>query len=127
MLRILLLVGSLFLVTACMTTKPLYNAQDASFAAPLTNEQAKQAIIDALTYKRWQVVSQSDQEIVADIYVRSHYARIAIPYSKTGFSIRYQDSNNLDYDDEDVAIHRNYNKWIQLLETEIKAYAAKAG
>ncbi|MBU2979672.1 hypothetical protein [Alteromonas sp. C1M14] len=126
MLRKLFFLFSVVALTACMTGQPLYNADDVKFYQPLTSEKAKQAIEQALNYKRWRVVSADAQEVIGEIYVRSHYAKIRIPYSTNGFSIRYVDSKNLDYDGDDNEIHRNYNKWIAFLEAEILRYASMA-
>ena len=57
--------------------------------------------------------------MVASIVVRDrHQAWVDIPYSTKGYQIRYRDSAGLDYDGE--RIHRNYNKWVQLLDADIR-------
>ncbi|MEG3767551.1 hypothetical protein [Alteromonas sp. 14N.309.X.WAT.G.H12] len=124
MLRKLFFLLCVVTLTACMTGQPVYNADDVRFSQTLTRVQAKHAIEQALKYKRWGVVSANEQEVIGEIYVRSHYAKIRIPYSSTGFSIRYVDSKNLDYDSDDNEIHRNYNKWVALLEAEVLRYAS---
>ena len=51
-----------------------------------------------------------------------HTAIVEIPYSASGFSIKYRDSVNLNYrkDDNGVEmIHPNYNRWVEKLRREI--------
>lgn len=124
MLRKILLVVAVLTLTACATTKPLYNAEGISFTQTLTQEQAENAIVAALKYKRWRVTDVTKDKVFAEIHVRSHFAKIEIDYTTTTFSIRYVDSNNLDYKSTPPKIHRNYNKWISLLENEIVNNAA---
>lgn len=108
------------LLVACATNKPIYNSSQVAFMQELTETQAQDVIKDALRYKRWKVVSDDNPgEIVADIVVRSHYAKVRITYDMSQFSINYMKSDDLDFDAGKNKIHRNYNKWILLLEQEI--------
>lgn len=108
------------LLVGCATKKPIYNSNDVSFMQELTLSQAKDVIKDALRYKRWKVVSDEKPGVIeADIIVRSHYAKVSISYDTEQFSINYLKSDDLDYDESKNRIHRNYNKWILLLEQEI--------
>ena len=47
-----------------------------------------------------------------------HLAVVTIVYDRTQFSIQYKNSENLLYDG--VHIHRNYNRWVQNLEKNIR-------
>jgi len=127
MLRKLLLTVAALMLVACANTKPVYNATDTAFPVALTQSQAQESIVKALQYKRWRIVESSEDRIIAEIHVRTHYAKIEIDYTANGYSIRYLDSDNLDYNASSNVIHRNYNKWIQLLETEIGNRAAMVG
>jgi hypothetical protein len=59
--------------------------------------------------------------IEANIPVRSHAVEIRIPFDMQYIRIQYVSSTNLLYDEENgiKSIHRNYNKWIKLLERDI--------
>ena len=50
--------------------------------------------------------------------VRQHFASVDIHYDSNSYSIRYKDSKVLMYDGTNI--HRNYNKWVQLLDQQIK-------
>ena len=49
---------------------------------------------------------------------RPDVAVVDIDYTQTTYSIKYNESTNLDYDGE--KIHKNYNGWIQNLDKAIK-------
>jgi hypothetical protein len=53
------------------------------------------------------------------LYIRSHVATVDIYFGTTSYSIIYKDSVNLDY--KDGRIHRNYNKWVQNLNSDIQS------
>ena len=63
-------------------------------------------------------------EIDARTNPRTHVADITIKYSATSYGIEYKDSVNLLYDETNI--HRNYNKWIQLLREQIDAKLSNA-
>ncbi|WP_088331949.1 hypothetical protein [Lacimicrobium sp. SS2-24] len=110
-------------VVACKTTHTIYNADTTLSTVNIKDKTLKRAIIEALLYKRWHVISEEENKIIAGINVRQHYAEIEIPYQNGSFEINYRDSKKLDYDAAKNGIHRNYNKWIQLLESEIQRNA----
>jgi hypothetical protein len=107
-------------LAGCARTMPVYNVSSAPVAAPsgqLSAAQVRSAIIEALHDKRWIVKQDDPGKIMAEIMARSHRADIDIDYSATQYSITYRDSANLRYDGSEI--HRNYNKWIKLLERQI--------
>ena len=54
----------------------------------------------------------------AHITVRGQYhAEIDIPYSADHYRIQYRDSSGLDY--KDGKIHKNYIRWVRLLDKGI--------
>ena len=111
----------------CVRTMPVYNVSSAPVAAPsgqLSAAQVRGAIIEALHDKGWIVREDNPGKIVADILVRTHRAGVAIDYSPTQYSISYKDSENLLYDGSEI--HRNYNKWIMLLERQINQGLSEA-
>ncbi len=85
-------------------------------------EAVHDAIVDALFRRDWDVHSEETGNIVADLHVRDHWARIGITYDEDSVRIEYQDSENLHYDRQNgrEIIHRNYLGWVDRLVTEIR-------
>ncbi len=105
--------------------KPVYNVDNVSFSTSsgteVTLEQIGDAIKTATRNRGWNFSPISDMAIKAEILVRSrHKAIVEISYTTSTFSIQYKDSDILLYEKEDGKIHRNYNKWVTLLEREIQ-------
>ena len=107
-------------------TKPLWNLVDVAVPAnddgsARTTEQVQEAIIAGCRYKGWMPKVDSDSQIRCSILVRArHFAEVTIPYSEKSYSILYESSRELDYDQERQRIHRNYNKWVDLLSAAIQ-------
>lgn len=108
----------LSLVACSSNRKPILNLHNQSVPKSLTATQVKECIQLACTEKRWGMKEVKPGLIHAMIDVRQHSAEIAITYSKTGYSIDYYSSNNLKL--KNGKIHRNYNKWITLLDYAIQ-------
>lgn len=106
--------------TANARTQPVYNIIDkpvhSGSGNMLTLEQVGDALAAAARYKRWTVEEVEPGYMTAQIFVRQHFAAIDIRYTKSTYSITYRDSEVLKYDGE--KIHRNYNKWVKLIEKE---------
>ena len=83
----------------------------------LSTAQVRDAIIEAATDRGWIVKEDDPGKILLEIFVRSHSAMVTINYSSTTYDITYTDSENLLYDGANI--HRNYNKWIVLLQQQI--------
>lgn len=118
-LALLLTLG--LLVAACARTLPVYNVIDApvltaSGRSPSV-DQVRNAIVTACRAKGWIVEPQEDGHFTATARVRKHTAVVDIRYSTQRYTITYKDSEVLLYDGR--TIHRNYNKWVQLLEQKI--------
>jgi hypothetical protein len=105
--------------------KPVYNVENVSFSTSsgteVTLEQVGEAVEKAIRNRGWNFSPVSNTTIEASILVRSrHKAIVDISYTTSTFSIQYKDSDVLLYEKEDGKIHRNYNKWVILLEREIQ-------
>lgn len=116
--RHLLLSLSLLGLVAC-TSQPVENPQQAAPAMSAhSSTLMHNAIVNALNERGWQVQQASTSQVLAEITVRGrHYAEVTIPYSDSQFQIQYRNSRGLDY--KDGKIHRNYNKWVNLLREQI--------
>jgi hypothetical protein len=100
--------------------EPLYDAV-IRVPATATMEDIAKAIKIALIDRDWTIQREEKGVIEAKLFVRSHTADIRIPFDKEYVHIQYVYSTQLLYDEKQGVryIHRNYNKWIKLLEREI--------
>ncbi|WP_419794492.1 hypothetical protein MYA83_02290 [Pseudomonas palleroniana] len=115
------------LSTAGCTSKPVLNTQHDLAAGPqVSEEQVKQVIVNALQKREWTVQRLSPQLVQAEITVRNQfYAQIDIRYTRNSYAITYRDSRDLGY--KDGKIHRNYNRWVSMLDRDILAGLRGAG
>ena len=107
-------------VMGCSRTSPLMNVPSQEVAAKKTNEDVFNAIKRAGVGLGWIINKTSDNTATGTLNLRSHQAVIAIKYSQKDYSIDYQASTDLDYNQEENTIHSNYNGWIQNLNNAIK-------
>ncbi len=89
----------------------------------MTTATVKQSIREALVNRGWVVKSDAQGVITAELNVRSHNAKIRIPYNNKTFSINYVSSANLKA--EDGHIHNKYNHWVNNLYEDIKLNFSK--
>ncbi|PIB44220.1 hypothetical protein AOA59_12775 [Pseudomonas sp. 2822-15] len=115
------------LTTAGCTSKPVLNTQhDLPATAQLSEEKIKQVIVAALQKREWTVQRLSPQLVQAEITVRNQFhAEIDIRYTRNSYAITYRDSRDLGY--KDGKIHRNYNRWVSMLDRDIMAGLQSAG
>ena len=120
LLRVTLITLAL-LVTAGCTSKPILNTQHNLPAdAQVSEEKMKKVIVNALQKRDWTVQRLSPQLVQAEIIVRNqYYAAIDIRYTRNSYAITYRDSRDLGY--KDGKIHRNYNRWVNNLDSDIMA------
>ncbi|UOB24499.1 hypothetical protein ACLIN3_03035 [Pseudomonas orientalis] len=121
------LIALALLTTAGCTSKPVLNTQHELPATTQRSEETmKQVIVSALQKREWAVQRLSPQLVQADITVRGQfYAAIDIRYTRNSYAITYRDSRELGY--KDGKIHRNYNRWVSMLDRDILAGLRSAG
>ncbi len=126
LLRATLITLALLTAAGC-TSKPILNTQHELAATPqVSEEKVKTVIIDALQKRNWTVQRLSPQLVQAEINVRNQfYAAIDIRYTRNSYAITYRDSRALNY--KDGQIHRNYNRWVSMLDRDIMAALRSAG
>ena len=109
------------LTTAGCTNKPVLNTQhELPATRQVSEEKMKQVIVAALQKREWTVQRLSPQLVQAEITVRGQfYAAIDIRYTRNSYAITYRDSRDLGY--KDGKIHRNYNRWVSMLDRDILA------
>ncbi|MGE7814478.1 hypothetical protein ACQKMW_13740 [Pseudomonas sivasensis] len=120
LLRVTLITLAL-LTTAGCTSKPVLNTQhDLPANTQVSEEKMKTVIVNALQKREWNVQRLSPQLVQAEITVRNqYYAAIDIRYTRNSYAITYRDSRELGY--KDGKIHRNYNRWVNNLDSDIMA------
>ncbi|MEX5554738.1 hypothetical protein [Pseudomonas pergaminensis] len=120
LLRVTLITLAL-LVSAGCTSKPILNTQHNLPAdTQVSEEKMKTVIVNALQKREWTVQRLSPQLVQAEINVRNqYYAAIDIRYTRNSYAITYRDSRELGY--KDGKIHRNYNRWVNNLDSDIMA------
>ena len=110
---------------ACSTLQPIHNVESASVPAnrdgtPMAATDVARAIHSAASHKRWTTEDITGSLIEASIVVRGrHEAMVDIPFDSKHYSIRLKRTSDLDQ--SNGKIHRNYNKWIILLNEEISS------
>jgi hypothetical protein len=126
-MRLLLTAAAVALVSltpACQTISrdhAVLNIPDTPFLS--TTEASDVQIKRALTNRGWGVVEESPGVIVAKYTKVSganpHIVTSKITYDDDSFSIDYVSSSNMRYDAEDGTIHRNYNRWVANLHSDL--------
>jgi hypothetical protein len=81
----------------------------------------------ACTNRRWIPRVVEPDKLSVSILVRGvHYAEVSIPFDGSSYSIIYVTSRELDADVKKNKIHRNYNKWVSVLNYEISRQLVSA-
>lgn len=117
---IVALTAVLAVVSGCRSGAVM-NIEDAAVVASTENVSAsdvQKAIMRAGAGLGWVMKNSGKGKIVGTLILRKHVAVVDIDYSAKSYSIRYKDSQNLDYDGTNI--HSNYNGWIQRLNSGIQ-------
>jgi hypothetical protein len=120
------LVVAMVVFVGCQGTS-VYNVKDASInpvsGKEPTLEDVTRAIVSASTSSTpaWNMQVVKPGHIVATLHNRSHMAAVDIQYTTKGYSITLKETANLKYDAEKGTIHKGYNTWVQLLNSNIGA------
>ncbi len=113
-------VGVFLLIAAACTGKPIHDVEGHALpvaAQSLPPAKIRAAIIEAAERRGWQVRPVTEGQLEATYAPREHKAVVDIFYDNQTYSIRYKSSENLKA--EDGTIHRNYNRWVQMLDKDI--------
>lgn len=108
---------------------PLVDPEPIAVPAGLTEAKIGKAIKAALVGRTWVVTEDQPGKILATLNLRTHVAKIEIPYDTSKVAVRYLDSSELMYAEKKgvKVIHRNYLSWIQNLVTDINRNLLLAG
>ena len=118
LLRVTLISLALLSTVSC-SSKPM-QTPDRTLHASIHADRAQmqQAIVKSLVGRGWTVQKITPERVQAQITVREQFhAEIDIPYSATHYQIIYRNSSGLDY--KDGKIHKNYIRWVRLLDRDI--------
>ena len=118
LLRVTLIALALLTTVSC-SSKPM-QTPDRTLHASIHADRAQmqQAIVKSLVGRGWTVQKITPDLVQAQITVREQYhAEIDIPYSASHYQIIYRNSSGLDY--KDGKIHKNYIRWVRLLDRDI--------
>lgn len=112
---------TVFLLTACGTSKHLQNSLNNPVPSGLTTAQIKEGIIKAGAKRGWIIKESSAHKnlLEGDLTVRHHRVSVQIPVSTSEYSINYVSSVNMDYDQARNLIHRSYLRWVSYLKQDI--------
>ena len=118
LLRVTLIALALLSTVSC-SSKPM-QTPDRTLHASIHADRAQmqQAIVKSLVGRGWTVQKITPDLVQAQITVREQYhAEIDIPYSASHYQIIYRNSSGLDY--KDGKIHKDYIRWVRLLDRDI--------
>ncbi len=112
-----------------LRTSDLVDPAPISIPQGVSQSAANDAVINAMYARDWTVAEEGDDFIIADLYVRAHWAQIGIDIGEDEIKISYRDSEELRYTerrDGRVVIHNNYLAWIDNLVGDIRSQLARA-
>lgn len=109
-------------LAACATAPVLESPRQLDVPAAAEQGEVEDAILQAMRDRGWSVHERSDGHIVADLNVRSHFARVDIRYDASSVSLEYVDSRKLEYQvvEGEERIHGNFNSWMDNLINDIR-------
>lgn len=94
--------------------------------AGLKLEDISASIVAGAANRGWTALEVGPGHIEATLYIRSHMAKVDIKFDTKTYNITYADSDNLKFDAVKYKIHKNYNSWVQNMNSDIRAELARA-
>ena len=90
-------------------------------------QTVQKAVLSGLFDKGWVGRVVSPGVVQATLRRDDWTCEIAVTFNTANYSIKYVNSTNLDYDASTHVIHRNFNKWLVLLQQRIDLHMMQAG
>lgn len=121
----------LIALAGCRAGAPIYDVKDT--AIPISANQSlslnevTKAITAAAAKHGWEMRVEKPGLIVATLHLREHEAVVNILYDTSSYSIVYVSSQNLQFNEGNRTIHKNYNSWIRNLNISIQRELGGAG
>jgi hypothetical protein len=90
--------------------------------AGIARADVAKAIKVGISRRGWAVTKDENGQIEAVLNIRTHMAKVNIPYSTKEVAIHYAGSDNLDYQEKNGVkyIHGNYVKWAKNMQSDIQ-------
>lgn len=129
--RIAITCLALMALGGCRAGAPIYDIKET--AIPISTDRSlslnevTRAITAAAAKHGWEMRVEKPGLIVATLHLREHEAVVNIPYDTSSYSIVYISSQNLQHDEKNRTIHKNYNSWIRNLNVSIQRELGGAG
>ena len=123
LLKVIIPAGLAIFLLACaaVQVQNIDNAPISTSNSSYDLNDVTKAIQRAGTGLGWQMKEETPGHIVGTLFLRKHMAKVDITYTLDDYSIKYKDSQNLNYDAAKDTIHKNYNGWIQNLTNAINS------
>ena len=122
MSRFWMLVVAVVALAGC-TQAPIRNVPDAAVVTgtgkAATPQEVRAAIVRAGSNLGWAMTPTDPGLVNGRPALRGHVAVVEVRYTAQNYSIACKESSNLDY--KDGQIHKNYNRWIENLNRDIRA------
>ena len=121
----------LFGMMGCRAGAPIYDINSTAIpnsidgSMPLSD--ITRSITSAAAKHGWELRVEKPGHIVGTLHLREHEAVVDILYDTKSYSILYKSSQNLQYDEKNRTIHKNYNSWIRNLNVSIQRELGGAG
>jgi hypothetical protein len=106
------------LLVACSSLQPIQNFSDQYVPTNFTMSQIKTSIQTAIVRSHWHSQAVRPGLIVATLKTHGTTSVVNIAYDTKSYSINYKSSVGLDK--EGNRIHKNYNRWLANLNTQIQ-------
>ncbi|MBS0395787.1 MAG: hypothetical protein JSR54_14290 [Proteobacteria bacterium] len=87
--------------------------------APGKLEEVQSAVMAGCVTKGWVPTAQGPGHVHAVLTRPDYRAEIDVTFTTTTLSIKYADSQGLDWNPDKRLIHRNFNRWLTLLQQAI--------
>ena len=118
-------------VMGCRAGAPIYDIKDTaipnSIEHSLSLANVTRSITAAAAKHGWEMRVEKPGHIVATLHLREHETVVDILYDTKSYSILYNSSQNLQYNEKNRTIHKNYNSWIRNLNVSIQRELGGAG
>ncbi|MDL2285272.1 hypothetical protein LJB93_00840, partial [Desulfovibrio sp. OttesenSCG-928-F07] len=105
------------LSAACSSLPEVYEVKNQTYPDVVAKKEAKDIIIYTGAKRGWNFTVVDDNTLQGTLLVRQHMVKVNVPVTRSTYSILYNDSANLKY--ENGKIHPSYNKWVQTLQNDI--------
>ncbi|MEM9171487.1 MAG: hypothetical protein AAGA84_02155 [Pseudomonadota bacterium] len=125
-LAMMLSVGLFAAADAEARTAVIRDVENMPVPEGLSMTDVESAVMAGGASRGWTCAPIEDGVAECTLYIRSHMAKVEVKYDTSLYSITYMDSDNLKYDPVKNKIHKNYNSWVQNLNSDIRAELARA-